>query len=141
MSYLLSSLAISYADQCGLARLNKVPDQIFLFAQDCLVSAPSLLPAAGMVPRQIYTVDVSKCFGLTIFMSHGTIVRIHGHTASQPSAVDLTVNTAPGERENLNWIYVPLHDGLEEIGLVEAKDTTIGQFYTPSKFCVSVMTI
>lgn len=78
------------------------------------VPNPPMLPdcksdfASGRTPYYLAAIDLSTCFGITLFTNVQKTVRIHAHTSSKPTAEETFWQMERKDRYSASWIYVPL---------------------------------
>ncbi|OAA70684.1 hypothetical protein ISF_02658 [Cordyceps fumosorosea ARSEF 2679] len=74
--------------------------------------SPDLQP---ICPR-LGTIETRHSFGITFFISSGTIAAIHAHTEQAPSAYSCFLRLNPVKRKWVAWIFVPIHGGIDKFG-------------------------
>ncbi|TQV97875.1 hypothetical protein IF1G_03618 [Cordyceps javanica] len=74
--------------------------------------APDLQPTC---PR-LGTIETQHSFGITFFISSGTIAAIHAHTGQAPSAYSCFQRLNPVKKKWVAWIFVPIQGGIDRFG-------------------------
>ncbi len=62
------------------------------------------------------TIETQNSFGITFFISSGTIAAIHAHTVQAPSAYSCFQRLNPVKKKWVAWIFVPIRGGIEKFG-------------------------
>ncbi|EGX91146.1 hypothetical protein CCM_05304 [Cordyceps militaris CM01] len=74
--------------------------------------SPDLQP---ICPR-LGTIETRHSFGITFFISSGTIAAIHAHTKQAPSAYSCFQRLNPVKKKWVAWIFVPICGGIDKFG-------------------------
>ncbi|OAA79129.1 hypothetical protein LEL_02615 [Akanthomyces lecanii RCEF 1005] len=111
---------ISASFKFGLGRLYLQKGMRSLRSWD--TPGPPVLPDHRFSPElqpicpRLGTIETQNSFGITFFISSGSIAAIHAHTTQAPSAYSCFQRLNPVKKKWVAWIFVPTRGGIEKFG-------------------------
>ncbi|KAJ4150385.1 hypothetical protein LMH87_011137 [Akanthomyces muscarius] len=111
---------ISASFKFGLGRLYLQKGMRSLRSWD--TPGPPVLPDHQFSPElqpicpRLGTIETQNSFGITFFISSGSIAAIHAHTTQAPSAYSCFQRLNPVKKKWVAWIFVPTRGGIEKFG-------------------------
>ncbi|KAM3461432.1 hypothetical protein NHJ6243_004952 [Beauveria neobassiana] len=73
-------------------------------------------PEVQPVCPRLGTIETKISFGITFFISSGTIAAMHAHTVQAPSAYSCFQRLNPVKKKWVAWIFVPIRGGIDKFG-------------------------